>query len=197
MIVYDVLQKAKNIYQLTVPFQQLLTSKWNSGYLNLWLSLFPQSKVQWTKEFMAKVRKSNEKAAAAVAKKKETKTISEKSMQIKKGTCSNLQEVSDREDHICGDGFDTVVEHEISDEELDYDDDLELEDDAIGLVSSDESAHFEEKVDLRDKDKPSSSQGKGNEKCDNQYLQELSSKSEEELMNNPVIQRMMENFFPE
>ena len=134
------------------------------------------SKVQWTKEFMSKVRKSNERN---LNKKNETRNMNET---INMNVHTQLQEL---EDNTKGDG---VVMHvkggyladDLPGEELlDYDDDLSVEEDGG--------------IEVAEEEKGSDNCTDKNKEGDMQQL--IETQSEEMLMKNPVMQRVMENFF--
>ena len=97
-------------------------------------SSMPEGKVQWTKEFLEKVRKSNEKhnKLKELGNSKD-KHVKNRVTEITDGKFNDndsfLQEVIQVEVHA-NDGVNTFVENpdNLSEEELDYDDDLSMED---------------------------------------------------------------------
>ena len=149
------------------------------------------SKVQWTKEFMEKIRRSNERH------KNEKKTNTD-------NTSSNSQFQRQPEDQIHdqmlrGDGITAIIDA-VPDEELDYEDDLSIEEDVQVLVVEEED-DFEPDGDCPAETvqhgQPSTSR-QGAEMDKNAELNKLLvSQPEEQLMDNLVLQRMMKKFFNE
>ena len=130
--------------------------------------------VQWTKEFMEKVRKSNERNKKDLKSKKfeNQKSNGDLSLQV---------------DEVLGDGILTSMENLIDvTEELDYEDDLSIEEEIFPIPEDS----------VPDDNLPGTSSQQINET--DKMIQALAKESsEEKLMNNPVIQRMMEKFFTE
>ena len=134
------------------------------------------SRVQWTKEFMEKVRKSNEKHNKIVKPNNRQNFV------------MSLQHKEDRGDGIC-----TMVENtgNLSDEEeLDYEDDISMED---GLLTTEED--FPDVTDEKETvPQPIAGTSEQSNKAFTSTA-DLAEQSKEQLMNNPVIQRMMQKFF--
>ena len=138
------------------------------------------SRVQWTKEFMDKVRKSNEKAALAG-----------------KDKAKNPKLILQEEAIVQTDGICMQIENEM-DNILDYEDDLSIDEEEIA----------EETVETSDPGSPrpgtSSEVQKQckqiqdkNADINTDFISQLENQAEEKLMGNPVIQRMMQKFFRE
>ena len=120
-------------------------------------------KVQWTREFLDKVRKSNDKY-----RKKQDKHDK---------NCTVLQVVTR------GDGIETLAQ-EIPDEDmelLDYDDDLSILD--------------EEDLDKGEHEQPQPCTSA--DTSTQNWMEKLASVPEDELLNNPVLKKMMTKFFEE
>ena len=153
-----------------------------------------KGKVQWTKEFLEKVRKSNEKhnKLKELGSSKE-KQVKNRVTEITDGKLNDsdsfLQEVVQVKVHA-DDGVNTFMENpdNLSEEELDYDDDLSMEDGEPG-GSSDNNVSKGSDGDVTDQAVTSTS-GQGKHPTD-----VLNGLSEKELQSNPVIQQMMQEFF--
>ena len=143
------------------------------------------SKVQWTKEFMDKVKRSNAKYRVRKAKKNEK--IQPTNEEMNKELCYSLQ--VDRPRQQKGDGIETTINTEEL-EELDYEDDLSV-DEEIFPVPEDDFAD----ENRCESPQPGMSGVQQMSKQPEGEDQILTDTSEERLMNNPVIQRMMEKFF--
>ena len=155
------------------------------------------NRVQWTKEFMEKVRKSNER---------HNRKSKSKRSNVDKQDDSLLQNAQTR-----GDGIEVllnVTDVEV-DEELDYEDDVSvdgidedlsvpMDEPGINLSSPKPGTSFENTdIDL-------APQQRLNEGVDgrlplqkNTDMVDLNCVSEEKLLSNPVLQRMMEKYFDE
>ena len=153
-------------------------------------------KVQWTKEFLEKIKRSNERQRNRQAQKGdvnlkvETKLVenqNKQGKQNKKFNVSNtLQEVSSQRRHQAGDGVITTIEvdadtdkiqHEVDqDELLDYEDNLSMEEE--------DSNEEVEEVNVAGTNMPS---------VDLSTV--LNSQTEDQLMQNPILQKMMTKFF--
>ena len=154
------------------------------------------NRVQWTKEFMDKVKKSNEKHKNKVLQ----------GSKINKVGSIVLQSTGDQEVITTGDGIVTEVVTEgpwdplISEEELDYDDDLSVEDDEVQMGQ--DSVEFTDELECSQKtekqkvtqQQPVPGTSKETEQAS---LEGLDKQTEEQMYNNPVIQKMMEKFFQE
>ena len=139
------------------------------------------SRVQWTKEFMDKVRKSNEKAAlAGQDKAKNPKLI--------------LQE---EEAIVQTDGICMQIENEM-DDILDYEDDLSIDKEEIAeeTVETSEPGSPRPGTSFEVQKQCKQNQDK-NADINTDFVLQLKNQPEEKLMGNPVIQRMMQKFFRE
>ena len=144
------------------------------------------SKVQWTKEFMEKVRRSNEKAANAAKVKNNKQTIESDIV---------LQEC------VKGDSIEASIDNPDGVELLDYEDDLSIdgedgEVDSFGNGQDLDVDDMERKSaeSIEEDDIPSTSQGRLHTKDidDNMDLTErLKTQSHDQLLENPVIQQLM------
>ena len=135
-------------------------------------------RVNWTKEFMEKVRKSNERAKLNAKTKLNKRGIE---LQVSEEVTADMSRLQ-QNDGIC-----TQVEQELEDDHdiLDYEDDLSMEGDDCNLVEVEENSMHPEPT-------PGTS---GQEQ--NKLVEQLAKQPEDELMQNPVIQRMMQTFFKE
>ena len=154
---------------------------------------FENSRVQWTKEFMDKVKKSNEKARV----RRKDKCINHLDAGIDNNVDLSLQ--METEPVRKGDGIQVQPDEEYE-EELDYEDDLSVDDD-MGECVLLESMPVETEVDVTPR--PGTSLGEQHiisSTKDQSLIQQLANadeQNEEKLMNNPVIQKMMMKFFKE
>ena len=155
--------------------------------------------VQWTQEFLDKVRKSNAKHKEIVAKKKQKLQKcqeSNKSIALFQES-ANGEQTEHTSQRKSGDGIQMVVDKQIVVEDnedlLDYNDDLSIDDEADFMV---DNSMVEVDVSPAGGDK-NSSEGETSQ-AKNSATKPLSDliegRSEEELMQNPVIQRMMQKF---
>ena len=140
----------------------------------------PQGVVKWTKEFLEKARKSNERQHRSKANEKDF----------------TLQESGNQ-----GDGITIAVEEDglelMADEELDYDDDLSIEaEDKIV-----ENSGLPQNSGVEQQPQPGTSSGEnGVDGCGAitdvlRFPSQINPDAEEQLYNNPVMQRMMQRFF--
>ena len=135
-------------------------------------------RVQWTKEFLDKIRKSNEKHERSV----ENKARKPKVVKTK----TNQTDLS-FQDQNKGDGIEMTVQCDDI-EELDYEDDLSVDEDV-------EVVHVE--TNWMISPRPGTS-GENRKHQGGDTIALLAEEtSEAKLMNNPVIQRMMHKFFEE
>ena len=130
------------------------------------------NRVQWTKEFMEKIRRSNERHRQK-----------EKSVKMAENNSSDI--LQDRQD----DGVTLGVEGLDPDKQelLDYEDDLSMEEEDIAPMIVEDSPV-----------KAGTSRQTvehSNEMDADRLIQQLGSQTEEKLMQNPVLQRMMKRFF--
>ena len=150
------------------------------------------NKVQWTKEFLEKVRRSNER---------HKKKADSKQSAASTNNNLSLQEMK-------ADGINTmvegVVESNFEEEELDYNDDLSTEDDEFQMELSDEDqVIFVAKEDANVNTQRGQGHHHGHDNARprtssmNANSDLLNKDDEESLRNNPVIQCMMEQFFQE
>ena len=145
-------------------------------------------KVQWTKEFMDKVKRSNDRY-----NKQRTKLGKDSS----KGKTVQENDIMNVKILQKGDGVHTEVDEvdsDIQDELLDYEDDLsieEVEEESLDTTDNAEVSHQEETS------VPGTSMGRTVVGTEKQAISQLNEQNEEKLMQNPVIQRMMTKFFDE
>ena len=139
------------------------------------------SKVRWTQEFMDKVRKSNEKYQRQ--KQKDKRGQNSKINQTNVNGKVSLQEK--------GDGIDAEVLRNSTDDEdleiLDYEDDLSI----------DEEEESQTNVEAQPPEPGCSKTVKEATAANTQTGVDLHHASEEQIFNNPVLQKMMEKFFVE
>ena len=137
-------------------------------------TILKSDKVKWTKEFLDKVRKSNEKHA------KQSKIVNSNDV------IPLLQE-QQKDKQLNNDGIVTTVEgiEELSEEELDYEDDLSMLDEGFPL---------NEEI-ISDSVRPGTSQQTKDHENGSEVVNQISQMSKEQLASNPVIQRMMQKFF--
>ena len=156
-------------------------------------------RVQWTHEFMGKVRKSNEKHKSKANKETATKDNLGENLEVISNVDLTLQaQVGD------GDGIVTAVDTEEL-EELDYEDDLSIEDEVIeeeqigsprpgtsGLENYriPKQTNLAEQAEQLDQDSTRIQEQRS-------ILDALTKETEDKLVNNPVMQRMMQKFFEE
>ena len=154
------------------------------------------NKVQWTKEFMEKMRRSNERHKKEIGKRKAD------------AIDTNVDLFQNVDANLRGDGIVTEAEV-ISEEELDYDDDLSV-DDGVDLLPPDQMV-IEDISDREPQprrcgdtsqikhevDNGLSTSTAGNDSSAQQWIANLGKQSEEQIYNNPIMQRMMQKFFNE
>ena len=150
------------------------------------------SRVQWTREFMDKVHRSNERHKQQNCK-KQGKRMDKKTLALDANVLSFQVDEENKEQsrntQSKGDGITTAPEN-FSEEELDYEDDLSI-DDGFEVLTVDDD-HELEQVDS-DKQPSCSLQNEVvTEKGSNLDLSKL---TEDQLMSNPILQRMMQKFF--
>ena len=145
----------------------------NSNFKELKANETQSSRVQWTKEFMDKVRKSHKKLAEKSANRGKQPLAKTKIVSVLLNDVQ-VQEGDGIEIHVDQNGFD--------DKELDYDDNLLLEDDEPVLIQEMRTEVAEATI------QPGTSM---------QQTVNVENLTEEQLQGNPVIQKMMEKFFKE
>ena len=145
--------------------------------------------VQWTKEFMAKVRKSNEKAKA----KRDNKLIEGNEHVLKQPSQNKNMIKSFQVEDTRGNGVNTDVDSD-GVELLDYDDDLSFDDDEVEEIQPRETADLpmsSDQHDYHNHDEGPSTSG-GVRQPDADLVTQLAMHSEDKLLNNPVIQQLLE-----
>ena len=155
-------------------------------------------RVNWTKEFMEKVKRSNQKVLdKKIQKQKQMRNNAENNTSMIK-TSNILQESSKPR----GDGVQTEVDlgtstgqEDMDDIELlDYEDDLSIDEDLEPMEPYSLADNQETAGTAQDEDAvPGTSSSAGIDLA----IQHLQEQSEEALMRNPVIQKMMNKFFEE
>ena len=160
---------------------------------------------------MDKVRKSNERNARESNKIRNVakQTVLTFQEDVEEGKLD--EQVSQKQNQMKvkarGDGIVTEPEHLIEEKELDYEDDLSIEGD-LEVLSVDVSTEIEnndnsdcerrlvQQQSTQDEQQPSCSFQDSNNVIGNTVnATQLSGMSEDQLMNNPVLQRMMQTFF--
>ena len=152
----------------------------------------PEGRVQWTKEFLQKIRHSNERHLAQKELARENAANS-----VKRGNdkfCDSFQEL------MIGDGIVMTVEGNDF-EELDYEDDLSVDEAGIEAVVVPVQTHDANSQQVTvDEVRPGTSGyvPPSNTNLDQKHIDELlSEKNQDKIFNNPTMQRMMQRFFDE
>ena len=161
------------------------------------------SRVPWTKEFIDKVCKSNKKYEKKLTKKSEAVKPNKKDIENSK--VKNNDVLLQNNNTTKGDGVRTEVEVEeesIEEELLDYDDDLSMDKEEVDFTQENSSDDNGMGKGLSAPCEHVQSDSSNNKQQQPQpstlnWLANLSSQREEEIMKNPILQRMMKNFFEE